>query len=239
MLELTMPNVPFGPVRCQALLFDMDGTLVDSRECVERTWRAWCARHRLDFDSLWRISHGRRNRETIRLVAPYLDIEEEISLLVRAEEDCREGITAIRGAARLLGGLAPIRWGVVTSAWRRLAEIRLNLAGLPLPSVLVTADDVRQGKPDPEGYLTAAARLGVDPAACVAVEDAPAGVAAARAAGMRVIGVLTTFSSERLEADWHVPDFDRLVVRDLAPGAPRRPHALGEAHSNPAIGWGM
>ncbi|MFF4991040.1 HAD-IA family hydrolase [Streptosporangium saharense] len=213
MLTFSVPDQPGRSFTCEALLFDMDGTLVDSRECVERTWRDWCARHRLDSDELLRISHGRQNHDTIQMVAPHLHTAEELAFLTRAEEECRDGVVAVRGAAGLLRGLAPRHWAMVTSAWRRLAEIRLDLAGLPAPRVLVTADEIQRGKPDPEGYLSAADRLGVDPGACVVVEDAPAGVAAGRAAGMPVIGITTTFGRDRLECEWHIDHFDALRVR--------------------------
>ncbi|MEV7005921.1 HAD-IA family hydrolase [Streptosporangium sp. NPDC051022] len=213
MLTVSVRDHPRRTFTCEALLFDMDGTLVDSRECVERTWRDWCVRHRLDCDELLRLSHGRQNHDTIRMVAPHLQTDEELALLARAEEECRDGVVAVRGAARLLGGLAPRHWAVVTSAWRRLAEIRLGLAGLPVPPVLVTADEIRRGKPDPEGYLSAADHLGVDPAACVVVEDAPAGVEAGRAAGMHVIGVTTTFGPGLAGCEWYIDDFDALTVR--------------------------
>jgi sugar-phosphatase len=206
-LELHVDDPPRrATLRCAAVLFDMDGTLVDSRACVERTWRAWCARHGLDAEALLRNSHGRRNHETVRIAAPHLDPAPEIAALVAAEEACRDGIVAVRGAASLLAALPPWRWAVVTSAWRRLAELRLRLAGLPTPQILVTADEVRRGKPDPEGYLRAAELLGVRPESCVVVEDAPAGTGAARAAGMRVVGITTTFERKRLDCDWCVPD---------------------------------
>jgi sugar-phosphatase len=194
------------------VLFDMDGTLIDSRACLEKTWRAWCARHGLDVDVVLRVSHGRQNDDIVRIVAPHLDRDNEIAALARAQEDCRDGIVAVRGASRLLAGLDPTRWAVVTSAWRRLAEIRLRCAGLPVPPVLVTADEIRQGKPDPAGYLSAAARLGVEPAACVVVEDAPAGIAAARAAGMRVIGITTTVGREQLGCEWVIDDLESLTA---------------------------
>ncbi|HEV8560492.1 MAG TPA: HAD-IA family hydrolase [Actinophytocola sp.] len=196
------------PLLCEAVLFDMDGTLVDSRACVEHVWRSWCARHRLDSERLLKVSHGRQNHDTIRIVAPHLDTTEEIATLVHAEESCRDGIVAVPGARRLLDRLPAARWAVVTSAWQRLAEIRLDRAGLPRPPTLVTADQTRRGKPDPEGYLLAAASLGARPGSCVVVEDAPAGIAAAHAAGMRVIGITTTFERERLDCHWCVDDFE-------------------------------
>lgn len=214
MLELTVPTdtTPLA-ITCEAVLFDMDGTLVDSSQCVERTWRLWADRHRLDIDALLAISHGRQNHETIRLIAPQLETAEEIAFLVRTEEGCREGIVAVPGARVLLDALAAGHWAVVTSAWRTLAELRLQCAGLPIPEVLVTADDVRRSKPHPEGYLAAASRLGVAPSACVVIEDAPAGIESARAAGMPVIGITTTFPRERLECDGWIDDFRDLTVR--------------------------
>jgi hypothetical protein len=127
----------------------------------------WAAKHSLDADALIRIGHGRQNHETLRLVAPHLETPEELAALVAAEEDCREGIVEVPGARELLAGLPLDRWADVTSAWRRLATIRLECAGLPVPRVLVTADQVARGKPDPEGYLLAAARLDVGALPCV------------------------------------------------------------------------
>jgi sugar-phosphatase len=198
---------------CRAVLFDMDGTLVDSRACVEKTWRAWCARHGLDGDRLLRISPGRQQRVTIAMVAPHLASDTEVGWLRRAEENCRDGIAPVPGTRRLLATLAPGQWAVVTSAWRRLAEIRLAAAGLALPGVLVTADEVATSKPSPDGYLLAAARLGVRPADCLVIEDTPVGIAAGRAAGMRTIGITTTFGRDQLAADHHVGDYLRVRVR--------------------------
>jgi mannitol-1-/sugar-/sorbitol-6-phosphatase len=216
MLELVVSNGATPQVfRCEAVLFDMDGTLVDSTHCVERTWRLWADKHRLDIDALLAISHGRQNYETIRLIAPQLETAEEIAFLVRTEEACRDGIVAVLGASAFLDSLGRDQWAVVTSAWRTLAELRLQCAGLPVPEVLVTADDVARSKPHPDGYLAAALRLGVAPAACVVMEDAPAGIDSGRAAGMTVIGITTTFPREQLACDCHVDDFRAMTVRRL------------------------
>jgi sugar-phosphatase len=199
-------------IACDAILFDMDGTLVDSTICVESTWRTWATRHNLDIGKLLQVAHGRQNHETIRLIAPHLNTPEEIASLVRAEEECQDGIVAVPGARDLVDMLSLDCWGVVTSAWRRLAEIRLQCAGLPLPDVLITADEVKRSKPHPDGYLAAAARLGVEPAECLVFEDAPAGIEAALAASMNVVGVKTTFSQQQLGCEWCIDDFQSISV---------------------------
>lgn len=201
-----------GRLDCSAVLFDMDGTLVDSRVCVRRTWLAWCRRHGLDSARLFDVSDGRRNRETVQIIAPHLDVEVEVAALVTAEEGCRDGLRAIPGAVPLLAGLPEDCWAVVTSAWRRLTEIRLDLAGLPTPAVTITAEDVHRGKPDPEGYRQAAAALGVAPADCGVFEDAPAGLAAAAAAGMVAIRVGYTPVPPGLRCRWHVPDLTGVQI---------------------------
>jgi sugar-phosphatase len=215
MLEVVVDDKERGrcAIRCGAVLFDMDGTLVDSSTCVESTWRMWAAKHGVDIDALLSISHGRQNHETIRLIAPHLETPEEIAFLVQTEEDCHEGIVEVGGARALLdsmGAAAP--WAVVTSAWRTLAEKRLRLAGLPIPGVLITSDDISHSKPHPEGYLLAAERVGVAPADCLVIEDAHAGIEAARAAGMRVIGITTTFPRTQLGCEWCIADLRELTL---------------------------
>jgi sugar-phosphatase len=199
-------------INCKAILFDMDGTLVDSSICVESTWRAWAMRHNLDIGRLLQVAHGRQNQETIRLIAPHLDTPEELSFLVRAEEDCRDGIVAVPGARELVETLPLECWAVVTSAWKRLAEIRMQCAGLPLPATLISADEVKRSKPQPDGYLAAAARLGVEPVDCLVFEDAPAGIEAALAAKMNVIGIKTSFSHEQLGCDLCIDDFRSISI---------------------------
>jgi sugar-phosphatase len=215
-------------IACEAVLFDLDGTLVDSHACVEQAMRQWGTRHGLDVDELLRISHGRQNEEVVRIIAPHLETAEELARLARAEEDCT-GVRPIRGARRLLNGLDPGRWAVVTSAWRHLAELRLRQAGLPVPPVLVTADDVRQGKPHPEGFLQAADRLGVEAAGCVVVEDAVAGIAAARAAEMSVIGITTTLTPRDIDCAWCVEDLACLTIRTRSGGPDSRPEGTHPA----------
>jgi sugar-phosphatase len=187
-------------LRARAILFDLDGVLVDSTECVVRTWRAWAAQHALDADALVAFSHGRPARETIAHFAPHLELQAELATLVASEATEARGVYPIPGAAALLATIPRAHWAIVTSGPRPIATFRVGVGGLPVPSVLITADDVTRGKPDPEGYLRAAERLGVPPGECIVIEDAPAGLAAARAAGMRCIGVTGTFDASHLGA---------------------------------------
>ena len=176
-------------MRCRALLFDLDGVLVDSLPVVARVLRAWAATRGLDADLLIKTSQGRRTSEMVHAVAPWLDIPREVAILDDMEERETESIHALAGAKQLLDQLAPGQWAIVTSGSRRLSTSRLKNAGLLLPSVFVTGDQVERGKPDPQCYLLAASLLGVAPADALVLEDAPIGIAAANAAGMRAIGV--------------------------------------------------
>ncbi len=200
-------------MRCTALLFDLDGVLVDSRAVVERVWRTWAEERGLDAEPFLRVAHGRRIRETLRAVDPALATEREIRTLDAAEAAAVDAMSAIAGARELVTGLAPDSWGIVTSGGRALARRRLDLAGIPHPSVFVTGEDVTRGKPEPEGYLLAARRLGYDAASCVVFEDAPPGVAAARAAGARVVALTTTHGADELSgAERTITDFTAVRV---------------------------
>jgi sugar-phosphatase len=183
---------------CAAVLFDLDGVLVDSKACVERAWRRWAEQHGLDLATVLRTAHGRRAVETLGLLAPHLAVEREAADLAAWEANDAVGVYEVAGARALLDGLPPQAWAIVTSGPRAVAEFRLGLAMLRLPRVMICGDEVARGKPDPEGYLAAAARLGVAPQACIVIEDAPPGVAAAQAAGMRVLALTTTYPAEDL-----------------------------------------
>lgn len=178
-------------MKCRALLFDLDGVLVDSLPVVERVLRAWAATRGggLDVDLLIKTSQGRRTSEMLRAVAPWLDIPHEVAILEEMEERETASMHAMAGAKQLLEGLAPGQWAIVTSGSRHLSTSRLENAGLPIPPVFVTGDQVERGKPDPQCYLLAASLLDVAPADALVLEDAPIGIAAAQAAGMRAIGV--------------------------------------------------
>jgi mannitol-1-/sugar-/sorbitol-6-phosphatase len=200
-------------LRCAAILFDLDGILVDSAACIEGTWRRWALNNQLDPARVIALAHGRRAIETLQLVAPHLAADGELAALAAGESSSRDGILEVEGARELLQQLPTGTWGIVTSGIREAAIFRLRHTGLPVPEVLVCADEILRGKPDPEGYLTAARRLGVSPDASVVVEDAPAGLEAARAAGMRSIAVSGTFSRERLAmADYTIPRLDAMRV---------------------------
>jgi len=178
----------------------MDGVLIDSAPAVERVWRKWAHAHHLDPDEVVSHAHGRRSVETIRAIAPQMNAERENVTVEQMEIEDKEGLTALPGALDLLRGLPPERFAIVTSATRPLAVARLGYAGLPVPSHMLTADDVRQGKPSPEPYLKGAALLGVAPADCIVFEDTPAGIASAHAAGMRAIALGKTYSTHELQA---------------------------------------
>lgn len=201
-------------MRCKAVLFDMDGTLVDSTEVVEAAWRSWAMRHNLPVEDLLSFSHGRPTNATLEHFLPGQDHSPELEELARFEETHTDGIQAIPGAIEVLHALGTQKpWAVVTSAWRKLAEIRVAAAGLPLPRVLVPIDEIKNGKPDPEGFLQAARQLGVAPQECVVFEDTRPGIEAGLHAGMQVVGLETTYSSEQLRHRPVIRDFRDVKIR--------------------------
>jgi sugar-phosphatase len=184
-----------------AIIFDLDGVLVDSTALVEQQWRRWASARGLRAEPFLRVCHGRRALETIRIAAPHLDAEAEAQAFVPSEDPGLERLGPLDGAERLLRALPAGVWGVATSGPRSTATARLRRAGLPVPEVLICAEDVTRGKPNPDAYLLAATALGMRPSECVVIEDAPAGVEAARAAGMKVIGLTTTHRADQLAPD--------------------------------------
>jgi len=203
---------------CDAVLFDLDGTLVDSAKVIERLWAEWAARHSLNVKDILAISHGRRAEETMRLIAPHLTtLKEEAEARLHEEEQQSEGLVAVAGAKPLLDSIPQTRWAIVTSCTQKLAEARLQSVGLPVPAVMISQESVSRGKPHPDGYLEAARILGWAAKNCLVVEDAPVGVEAGRAAGMRVLGVCTTFPAGQLSADLNVADLTEVAI---VPGVP-------------------
>ena len=188
-----MPNFS-----CAAILFDLDGVLCDSTRQVDREWREWAARKGVDGDAVMAIAHGVRTIEVIRRVAPHLDAESEAAAIENHEAQDQRGVTVMPGALELVQSIPEGRWGVVTSGSRLLAQNRLRYCGLPVPRVLITSDDVIHGKPHPEPYLKGAEGLGYRAAECLVIEDAPAGIQSARASGMTVLGITSTYAADAL-----------------------------------------
>ena len=156
---------------CEAIIFDLDGVLVNSTAVVEESWRAWAVGGGLDPAAVLAVAHGRRTVDTIRMIAPCLDAAAEAELLEKNETELSEGMVVIEGAQGLLASLPPGGWAIVTSGAYHTATARLDAGRLPIPPVLVTGSDVQRGKPDPQGYLLAGARLGVLPETCLVIED--------------------------------------------------------------------
>jgi mannitol-1-/sugar-/sorbitol-6-phosphatase len=180
---------------------------------VDRQWRAWAERKGVDGDAVMAIAHGVRSLEVIQRVAPHLDAEAEVLELESREADDREGVSVMPGAVELVRSIPKGRWGVVTSGTKLLASARLRFCGLPVPEVLVTADEVTHGKPHPEPYLKGAERLGFKPSECLVIEDAPAGIQAGQAAGMKVIGIASTYAAKFLQqADGIIAKLDAIHV---------------------------
>ncbi|HEV8453687.1 MAG TPA: HAD-IA family hydrolase [Gemmatimonadales bacterium] len=210
---------------CRAVLFDLDGVLVDSAAYIEDQWRRWARAKGLPVEPFLRVCHGRRALETIQLAAPHLDAEAEVAAFVPDDAGNGDTLKPVEGASRLLQTLPMGSWAVATSGTRAAATERLRDAGLPIPGVLVCAEDVLHGKPSPDVYLLAAAGLGVSPADCIVVEDAPAGVEAARAAGMGVVALTTTHRPEDLPADARTSSLARIHLGRIEHHA-RGPHFL-------------
>jgi len=201
-----------------AILFDIDGTLVDSTPVVERTWRTWAAKRGMDAEAILRVCHGRRSEDTIADLLPPSERDEAIAELAHMELTDLDDVTALPATTTLLPTLPMDRWAAVTSGGQRLMRARLAAAGLPVPKVLIGAEDVQRGKPDPEGYLKAAADLGVDVRQCLVVEDAPAGLAAGRAAGARTLGVATSHDAAELTATAVIPDLTACEIEVVKGG---------------------
>ena len=185
---------------CQGILFDLDGVLVDSRQAVERVWRGWAAEHSIDAELVLGSAHGRRTIDTVRLVAPHLDAQHEDTVVEEREIADGDGVIAVAGAGDLLASLGADRFAVVTSASEALARARMGFAALSMPARFVTADRVTHGKPHPEPYLKGAELLGFPAQDCVVFEDTAAGIQSGKAAGMKVVGLTTTYPASALKA---------------------------------------
>lgn len=208
-----MPHAPFPDRRFAAFLFDMDGTLLTSILAAERVWAAWARRHGLDVDAFLPTIHGVRCEDTVRRQnLPGIDVAAEVAWVTEAEIADTDGVEPIPGAAAFIASLPADRWAVVTSASRALATARLAAAGLSVPTVMVTAEDVERGKPAPDGYRLAARRLGVAADECLVFEDAPAGIAAGEAAGAAVLVITATHSHPVTSVHPMVADYRGLQI---------------------------
>lgn len=207
----------------EGILFDLDGVLIDSTPSVTRVWHRWAEEHGYDPATVIHVAHGRRAIETVEYFAPHLDSAAELLEIERRELADTEGLTVFAGVRELLRTLPDDLWTVVTSGTRALARKRLSVGGLPVPSHLVSADDVSQGKPHPAPFLKGAEKLGLAPDRCVVVEDSPSGIRSAHAAGIKAIAVPTTYSSEELhEADVLLTSFAQLRAELLGKNGNRR-----------------
>jgi sugar-phosphatase len=192
-------------ITASAVLFDLDGVLIDSTPAVARVWTQWAIEHGFDPEKTVREAHGRPSIESIRELLPDADPQAENRKVERREIEDTEGVVPLPGALELLASLPPNRWAIITSCTRPLAEVRIRAAGLPIPPTMITSSDITNGKPHPEPYLKGARALGFAPADCLVVEDVPAGIRSGKAAGARVIALRTTLPDADLiaaGADW-------------------------------------
>ena len=194
-----------------AVLFDMDGTLVDSTPAVERSWSTWSVEYGMTVSAL-EAGHGQPASQLVRSLIAADQVEAAMLRIAELELADVHDITILPGAVELLSSMPTDRVAIVTSATRALATARIAAAGLTPPAVVVTFDDVSRGKPDPEPFLTGAARLGIDPSRCLVVEDAPAGIAAGRAAGCATLAVTTTSTRDELHADLVVDSLTQVSI---------------------------
>jgi sugar-phosphatase len=197
----------------RAFLFDMDGTVLTSIAAAERVWATWAVRHGVDVETFLPTIHGARAIDTInRLALPGVDAEAEAAWITKAEIEDVEGVVEVTGAAAFLKALPAHQWAIVTSAPRALALRRMAAAGIPEPDVMVTAEDVSAGKPDPAGYRLAARRLGVEITDCLVFEDATVGILAAEAAGADLMIVTATHDQPIETAHATLTGYDVVTV---------------------------
>ena len=207
-------------VQCKAVLFDLDGVLIDSTRAVARVWHRWAVEHGCDPEEVIARAHGRPSLATVREYLSDADHVAENREVERREMEDIEGVVLLPGSARLLSELPPDRWTIVTSCTRPLAETRLRAAGLPIPERMVTSNDIKNGKPHPEPYLKGASVLGYSAGDCVVVEDVPAGIRAGKATGATVIAFRTTLRDPELlaaGADWLLNNCSDISVAKKSP----------------------
>jgi sugar-phosphatase len=206
-------------ITTRGILFDMDGVLISSTGADERCWLQWAKHHNMEGAFFVESTHGRRAVDTLRALRPDLDPAIEQRRLEDYDAEDYSGLIILPGVEKLLASLPADRWTIVTSATVRLLEGRLRHAGLPIPKVLVPAEHVANGKPHPEPYLTGAKLLNLAPADCLVIEDSPAGVASGKAAGCRVLAVLSSHAQAQLPgADWYIQSLEQVTAERQSDG---------------------
>lgn len=218
-------------MQCVAILFDMDGTLVDSTAIVERAWGWWAQRHGIPLQDVLMFSHGRPTVDSMEYFLPGRDHSADLTAMSLFEEQVTDGIAPVPGAIQAVNAARNGKWAVVTSAPRNLARIRLAAAGLSIPEVLVGVDEIERGKPDPQGYLLAAQRLQAAPADCLVFEDTGPGIQAGVRAGMQAVGLLTTMPWNRLGCECAVRDFRDVRITAEANGFEMRISCVMAPHA--------
>jgi mannitol-1-/sugar-/sorbitol-6-phosphatase len=205
--------MPSLTITVRGILFDMDGVLISSTGADERCWLQWAKHHHMEVAFSLQATHGRRALDTLHALRPDLDPVIEQRRLEDYDAEDHSGLIILPGVEKLLASLPADRWTIVTSATTRLLEGRLGYAGLPIPAVLVPAEKVANGKPHPEPYVIGAKLLGFAPADCLVIEDSPAGVASGKAAGCRVLALLSSHTQAELTgADWFVTSLQQVTA---------------------------
>jgi len=203
----------------RGLLFDMDGVLIDSTDADERTWLRWARFHNMEGTFSLQATNGRRTIDTLRLLRPDLDLQVELERIENFEEEEQSGVVQLPGAEQLLASLPASAWAVVTSCLEGAMRSRLKAAGIAVPQHFISGDQVTQGKPHPESYRMAAGILHVEPSECLVIEDTPPGIEAGKAAGCKVLAIVSSHSADDLgEADWIVPSLDHVTARSEGDG---------------------
>lgn len=212
------PSVVFADRTFDAILFDMDGTLINSIPAVERSWRRWAGEFNIPEAGSFTLAHGTPAKDLVAQLVPAEDVARAFARIVQLELEDTDGIELLAGTVQALEQLPADRQAIVTSCTRDLALARIAATGLIRPEVLVAADDVARGKPDPEPFRRGAELLGFDPARCLVVEDAPTGLIAAKAAGCATLAVAGTHDLDELDADAAVPDLSHVHFAQLPDG---------------------
>ncbi len=220
-IDARTPERAFADRTFDAILFDMDGTLINSVPAVERAWRRWAEEFNIDTSGSFSLAHGTPAKDLVNQFIPADDVERAFARIVQLEIEDTDGIELLPGTAEALASVPTERQAIVTSCTHALATVRIAATQLDQHSVLVTADDVANGKPDPEPFQRGAQLLGFDPARCLVVEDAPTGLKSARAAGCATLAVAGTHELHELDADAAVPDLSYIRIEQLADGTLR------------------